>query len=438
MPTIYEEAKKTQNNNIDYSDLINRSIQNGGSAEEVQGFVNARKEKIAGDSSLSQYSNDSVFQNAERYINSQKSGNQYNPLTQSQSQVQKLPFTQSQGQSQSQTQSVEQIYNNGLSVYADAQKGYEEYLAAQVKKKVEELNAYLPEIQKRYENANAGAHNTYLNSVNPFGTRAQNEAKMGLANSGYSETTKANLGNSYQGAINTNETQKNEQIAEIEREIERAKLEGNMEKARAWAAYGEKVAGMNIDMGNAMLNASISQNKLDMEKEQIQRQNEWDEEQRRREVLVYKAEVLASRGDFSGYKDLGFSDEQIRKMDIDYKTRQAVEKMKSYPKSVYKPTLTAEQAKKAYLEGNTTETVINAYKYYYGDPDDLNSDFKNDIAKGFYESTQRIARERNRAPSPEDINVAIKYMISKNVPEIEIDKYLHKLGIDPQSIYNFK
>lgn len=63
--------------NIDYSAKIADLIANGASARDVQDALNSREEKIAADSSLSQYSRDQTFQNAMNYIGSNKNDFSY-------------------------------------------------------------------------------------------------------------------------------------------------------------------------------------------------------------------------------------------------------------------------------------------------------------------------------------------------------------------------
>lgn len=89
------------------------------------------------------------------------------------------------------------------------------------------------------------------------------------------------------------------------------------------------------------------------------------------------AQLLASAGDFSGYSQLGMTEEQLNNLRNAYE--QSLYASKSSGKSSggksssgttgeEKPRLTSTQARQAYLEdGIRTPEVISAYKYYYGD-----------------------------------------------------------------------
>lgn len=110
------------------------------------------------------------------------------------------------------------------------------------------------------------------------------------------------------------------------------------------------------------------------------------------------AQLLASAGDFSGYSQLGMTEEQLNNLRNAYE--QSLYASKSSGKSSggksssgttgeEKPRLTSTQARQAYLEdGIRTPEVISAYKYYYGDAaaDDEDEDaakISNDLERWF-------------------------------------------------------
>lgn len=110
------------------------------------------------------------------------------------------------------------------------------------------------------------------------------------------------------------------------------------------------------------------------------------------------AQLLASAGDFSGYSQLGMTEEQLNNLRNAYE--QSLYAAKSSGKSSggksssgttgeEKPRLTSTQARQAYLEdGIRTPEVISAYKYYYGDAaaDDEDEDavkISNDLERWF-------------------------------------------------------
>lgn len=88
-----------------------------------------------------------------------------------------------------------------------------------------------------------------------------------------------------------------------------------------------------------------------------------------------KAQMLASIGDFSGYRDLGYSDQEIANLTNAYNAAQLLAQ-RSTRKSggssggsgkSGKPSMTLSQAQKAIENGQVTDAVIYAYDYYMGD-----------------------------------------------------------------------
>ena len=123
-------------------------------------------------------------------------------------------------------------------------------------------------------------------------------------------------------------------------------------------------------------------------------QREWDYGVKNDEYnkALAKAQTLASAGDFSGYKDLGYTDDEIAVMKRAYQEDKALKQKKaSGGGSGGKPKLTFKQMEDAIASGNLTPNVLSAYKYYYGadyeespedqiDPTTRNSAFERIIA----------------------------------------------------------
>lgn len=78
-----------------------------------------------------------------------------------------------------------------------------------------------------------------------------------------------------------------------------------------------------------------------------------------------KAQTLAAGGDFSGYKALGYTDQEIAGLKSAYNKAQA--SVRSGGSGSSKPRLTESQVLKAINDDRVTDAVIAAYDYYYGD-----------------------------------------------------------------------
>ncbi len=114
------------------------------------------------------------------------------------------------------------------------------------------------------------SYNSYLQSINPYGANAQNAARLGLANSGFSETSLMNLGTVYQQALAGNEKARAEAMRELSRLCDEAIAEGNREKYDLFAqlyktAYdmgvkkAEKDADFDLEAARMLENERIRQ-----------------------------------------------------------------------------------------------------------------------------------------------------------------------------------
>lgn len=105
------------------------------------------------------------------------------------------------------------------------------------------INAHVDreKVNERYADANRAAYHSYVNASNPYGAAAENKAKLGLSNSGYSETSKMQLANAYRNTLDQNMRDRNEYLSEIDRAVSEAKYKGDIELANALAEYKQLV-----------------------------------------------------------------------------------------------------------------------------------------------------------------------------------------------------
>ena len=401
----------------DYSVMINQAIQNGASAEYVQSLVDQRSAKIAADSSLSQYAGDQTFQDAYAYINEQNAKNQ--------------------------AQKAQQIYEQAMSQYQSAQAAQQQAIDASIQKSVNALQNRIPELEQQTAQANAGAYNAYLKASNPFGVNAQKEAYLGINDTGYSETNRARLGTTYQGAVNTNDAQKIALIEDINKQIIDAQLSGDISKANALAGYAENIANLQINQGNALLENSLAQyqNKLETDR--------YTEQQ-----ALQKAQTLAAYGDFSGYKAIGYSDEQIANMKAAYDAEQALAAAKATKStgggsnttkkdkiqystindSLYNAGIKSEAAAYAWLMDNgLSSSEATRYAQYYMDeynagrlaPQAETGGFESKLAYNYYQS---LANSLTDIPTEAEILSYVATLERNGVSERDINLFMQKLG----------
>ncbi|MBQ6698698.1 MAG: hypothetical protein IJN09_06605 [Oscillospiraceae bacterium] len=90
-----------------------------------------------------------------------------------------------------------------------------------------------------------------------------------------------------------------------------------------------------------------------------------------------KAQTLASAGDFSGFRALGYTDAEINTMKYAYaeeKRNSSKKSNSSGVKKTEKPVLTLAQVNEAIEDGKLTPNVLSAYEYYYGEAYEDNED----------------------------------------------------------------
>ena len=150
-------------------------------------------------------------------------------------------------------------YNQGFQDYEDKMKAasdaQQSALQASVDSAVANLEGQKYTIGKNTEANNAAAEKAYMTAINPNGSMAENLAAQGLLTTGNTESSQISAGNTYQNALNSNATTATEALAEIERAITQARLNGDIQKANALADLYKEVAGKQLDNVNSIISA---------------------------------------------------------------------------------------------------------------------------------------------------------------------------------------
>lgn len=142
-------------------------------------------------------------------------------------------------------------YSQGYSDYEqkmnDAAAAQQKALQASIDSAVNNLESQKTTIGKNTEANNAAAEKAYMTAINPNGSYAEGLASQGLSKSGITESSMISAGNTYQNALNSNATTQFEALAEIERAITRARLNGDIEKANALADLYKETAAKQLE-----------------------------------------------------------------------------------------------------------------------------------------------------------------------------------------------
>ena len=180
----------------------------------LQNIVDMRAEKAQNTSGLEQYIEDDTQRRMQAYVDQLRDGQ--NALADAQAKYE--------------------------SAMQDAYDQQQAAIQAGVDSAIADLNAQRDTVGKLTEANNAAAERAYMQTLNPNGSLAENLAAQGLLPTGVTESSQIQAGNAYQGALNENATTQTEALAEIERAITQAKLNGDLTAANALSQLLTQVA----------------------------------------------------------------------------------------------------------------------------------------------------------------------------------------------------
>ena len=102
----------------------------------------------------------------------------------------------------------------------------------QVQQSVDQLNYDKQKIDQNVQKQNQGLYTNYQKMANNYGVQAEQRAQMGLANSGYAETSRVNLFNAYQKNVTDTLNSANQLKADFDFQINQARQQGNITLAQ--------------------------------------------------------------------------------------------------------------------------------------------------------------------------------------------------------------
>lgn len=222
-------------------------------------------------------------------------------------------------------------YSQGYSDYEqkmnDAAEAQQKALQASIDSAVNNLESQKTTIGKNTEANNAAAEKAYMLAINPNGSYAEGLASQGLSKSGITESSMISAGNTYQNALNSNATAQAEALAEIERAITQARLNGDIEKANALADLYKEIAAKqleNVDKINSAYQwgqqfglsqaeqtgtyngqSTLAARQLEIQKQQIEEDianGKIDRETARKQLLYIQAQIDNLNAETEGQK----------------------------------------------------------------------------------------------------------------------------------------
>ncbi len=218
---------------------------------------------------------------------------------------------------------IRNAYNASLSHLGAANNARVQGISAATNKQLASIKDQRKAAQRQYEDANRNAYQSYVSASNPYGVASEQAAKLGLSNSGYSETSKMRLANTYQQAMNSNALARDEYLRELDTAYRNAVYDGDIAKANAIADYEKLVYQHGIDAAeaiaaqdNAAYTAGINANRDIWERSVYEREQaiaaqerQWEREQALKNWMLSLAKAGFSNADIA--KTLGVSVDQL-------------------------------------------------------------------------------------------------------------------------------
>ncbi len=143
-------------------------------------------------------------------------------------------------------------YEEGYGRLAAGHSARTDAINAATNRTLADIDSKRKKADEQYLNSNQQAQATYLAASNPYGAAGEQAAKLGLDESGYSETSKLRLANAYQQNLSENLRAKNEYLNELDSAYRDARYKGDMELANAIAEYENLVYRHGIDAAEAI------------------------------------------------------------------------------------------------------------------------------------------------------------------------------------------
>ena len=150
----------------------------------------------------------------------------------------------------------EEKYKQLFDEYAGKQEAITSGIDAGVQQNIANLEAMKPMVQQAGMQANQAVQQSYYDAVNPNGAGAEQRAAMGLSDSGLTESAQIAASNAYQGAVNSNAQNVQNQLAQIDLAIRNAELSGDIATAQQLQAYYETVLQAGMQAANQIANSN--------------------------------------------------------------------------------------------------------------------------------------------------------------------------------------
>lgn len=180
---------------------------------------------------------------------------------------------------------IDNLMNQQNNLLNEQQKKQIDLINQQTQIQTDELNREKEKIDKEVNKTTSGLYTNWQKEANQYGVQAEQLAQQGLANSGYAETTKTALYNTYQKNVTDTLNKARDLKSDYDFKIAQARQQGSVQQAQAAVdLYAQK---LQLLTQNYELRQNREQYLYQQERDKIS-DNQWqktfDEQVRQNEI----------------------------------------------------------------------------------------------------------------------------------------------------------
>nr|DAE77021.1 MAG TPA: hypothetical protein [Bacteriophage sp.]DAO32475.1 MAG TPA: hypothetical protein [Caudoviricetes sp.] len=169
----------------------------------------------------------------------------------------------------------DKFYNDQIQASKDYAQKQQEIQQANTDFAIEKIEQQKQQTEKDYTKEQKGAYTDYQKQINDYGVNAEQQAVQGLSNSGYSESSKVSMYNTYQNRIATARDSFNRSILNYDNGIKDAQLQNN--SALAEIAYNALKSQLELGLQGFQYKNSLLESQLNAQQTIEQTyQSKWD------------------------------------------------------------------------------------------------------------------------------------------------------------------
>lgn len=169
----------------------------------------------------------------------------------------------------------DKFYNDQIQASKDYAQKQQEIQQANTDFAIEKIEQQKQQAEKDYTKEQKGAYTDYQKQINDYGVNAEQMAVQGLSNSGYSESSRVSMYNTYQNRVATARDSFNRSILNYENGIKDAQLQNN--SALAEIAYNALKSQLELGLQGFQYKNSLLESQLNAQQTIEQTyQSKWD------------------------------------------------------------------------------------------------------------------------------------------------------------------